>query len=234
MKYLSKFPYAKPAGISFLLHSALIVCLAMLGPPYLVDKTAEITAIEVFIDPAVMIDKEDEIPPAPADFSPSASTERLAPNLTQITARTESFSPALPGEISDTSVAKVVSSGTEVVEQMVSVGSNREKSNVGEGASNNHGGGGRTSPNYLYGPKPDYPQAARKARWEGAVAVRVRIDVDGSVTMASVKEGSGYDILDEAAVQAVKKWRFSPATKGGVPVASSHDVRVRFRLDEIE
>jgi protein TonB len=40
--------------------------------------------------------------------------------------------------------------------------------------------------------------------------------------------------LDEAALLAVKKWHFSPAKKGGQPIASFHDVRVRFRLEDAQ
>jgi protein TonB len=64
------------------------------------------------------------------------------------------------------------------------------------------------------------------------VTVRVLVNTDGSAVSVTVRETSGHEDFDNAAAQAVKKWRFSPARRGGAPVASFHDVRVRFRLDE--
>jgi protein TonB len=64
------------------------------------------------------------------------------------------------------------------------------------------------------------------------VTVRVLVGTDGAPASVTVRATSGHEDFDSAAVQAVKKWRFSPARRGGTPVASFHDVRIRFRLDE--
>jgi protein TonB len=154
--------------------------------------------------------------------------------LTPDTTRTKSVAQAVAAVASSASVTATASAETVAVEQTVAVSGNGGKFNAGAGGGNNHYGGDRTSPAYLYGSRPAYPQAARKAGWEGAVVVRALIDTAGTVASVSVKEGSGYDILDEAAVQAVKKWRYTPAKEGGVPVTSLHDIRVRFRLDEAD
>jgi protein TonB len=64
------------------------------------------------------------------------------------------------------------------------------------------------------------------------VTVRVLVGADGNPAWVTVRQTSGHGDFDSAAVQAVKKWRFSPARRGKEPVASFHDVRIRFRLDE--
>ena len=64
--------------------------------------------------------------------------------------------------------------------------------------------------------------------------VRVLVDTDGSAATVTVRESSGYDLLDDSAVTAVKKWRFSPAKEGGTAIASFYDVRVRFRLEDAQ
>jgi protein TonB len=92
----------------------------------------------------------------------------------------------------------------------------------------NDGGGARL----LDGARPKYPAAARKAGWEGTVLARVLVDTKGKAALVSVRQSSGYSVLDEAVRKTVKKWRFVPATQGGVPVSSFHDVKVRFRLDQ--
>ncbi|MBP2625861.1 MAG: hypothetical protein H6Q68_572 [Firmicutes bacterium] len=238
MNFLIDSPYTKTTGISLFLHGALLGILFMLGPLSPIDAPPEITAVEVDIIPASVIDigdmataLTDPAPSAPAeklvpqkaDPSPSAPAEKSVPQkAVQPTPSIESLPSAMQGETNGISVGNPVSSGTGTVKTAVVSGNN------GSGA--NDSGGGESSANCLYGPKPTYPQAARKAGWEGAVVLRTLISTDGSVVSVSVREGSGYDELDEAAVQGVKKWRFSPAKKAGIPIASFHDVRVRFRL----
>ncbi len=64
------------------------------------------------------------------------------------------------------------------------------------------------------------------------MTVRVLVGADGNAASVTVRLTSGHEDFDNAAVFAVKKWRFSPARRGKEPVASFHDVRIRFRLDE--
>lgn len=79
--------------------------------------------------------------------------------------------------------------------------------------------------------KPEYPLEARQEKWEGDVVCEVLISKRGKVLEASVVKSSGHDVLDAAALKAVRVARFAPAAKRGSPI----DVRVRlvvdFRLD---
>ncbi|ASJ23956.1 TonB_C domain containing protein [Laribacter hongkongensis] len=47
-----------------------------------------------------------------------------------------------------------------------------------------------------------------------------------------IDTSSGFARLDQAAVTAVRQWRFAPARHGDVPVAAWARVPIRFRLDE--
>jgi len=47
-----------------------------------------------------------------------------------------------------------------------------------------------------------------------------------------VRATSGREVLDDAAVKAVRRWRFSPARRAGDPIARRTELAVRFRLDE--
>jgi TonB family protein len=76
---------------------------------------------------------------------------------------------------------------------------------------------------------PTYPQQARALRDEGASLLWVIIGADGLVKDARVVRGAGHG-LDERAVEAVRHWKFSPATKNGVPVAVQLNVEVNFKL----
>jgi len=58
---------------------------------------------------------------------------------------------------------------------------------------------------------PEYPEIARQLHLEGKVKVQVIISADGYVT--NTKVIGGHPVLAQAAVDAVKKWRFEPAPK---------------------
>ncbi|MEQ1635731.1 MAG: energy transducer TonB [Methylococcales bacterium] len=84
--------------------------------------------------------------------------------------------------------------------------------------------------NYGYNPKPVYPSIARREHWEGKVTLRVQVGADGSSDTVGVHHSSGHEELDDAAVEAVKKWRFIPAKRGETPVSSSVLVPIIFNL----
>ncbi len=106
------------------------------------------------------------------------------------------------------------------------------QSGAGETAAVGDGGTGGNAAKMLRGAAPRYPALARQAGWEGTVMVRVLVDRRGVAATVTIRESSGYQLLDDAVLQAVKKWRFAPATQNGNPIASFHDVRVRFRLTD--
>jgi vitamin B12 transporter len=74
-----------------------------------------------------------------------------------------------------------------------------------------------------------YTPAALAARIEGAVVLRLTVGSDGAVTEAEVVERLGYG-LDEAAQQAASRFRFSPATRDGRPIAARIRYEYRFEL----
>jgi protein TonB len=77
---------------------------------------------------------------------------------------------------------------------------------------------------------PIYPETARRAGWEGRVTVRVEVSADGLPISVALQKSSGYGVLDQAALRAVKGWRFQPRTIGGVTMAGTVDVPVNFTL----
>lgn len=78
--------------------------------------------------------------------------------------------------------------------------------------------------------KPPYPEIARQRGQEGKVILLARIDRTGHLTGIDVIRSSGYLILDEAAVKAVRKWRFKPATRAGMAIEGTVAIPVDFRL----
>ena len=80
--------------------------------------------------------------------------------------------------------------------------------------------------------RPDYPQEARKAGWEGTVVLRITIGTGGDVENVTIQESSGFPELDESAAQSVKTWQFDPAKLGDDPISSAVDLPVTFDIEE--
>jgi periplasmic protein TonB len=83
---------------------------------------------------------------------------------------------------------------------------------------------------YLQNPAPRYPPLARRMRQEGKVVLRVLVDSGGGASQIEVRNSSGSDVLDEAALEAVKRWRFVPARRGDQAVAAWVLVPITFTL----
>ncbi len=79
-------------------------------------------------------------------------------------------------------------------------------------------------------PRPWYPRMARRRGMEGRVTLEVTVSPDGRVTAIRVQHSSGFRLLDDAALETVKTWRFLPARRGGSPVSGTVVVPIRFRL----
>jgi protein TonB len=77
-------------------------------------------------------------------------------------------------------------------------------------------------------PQPGYPPIAKAARASGAVVVQITVDESGRVVSASAV--SGHPLLQQAAVNAVRNWRFSPTMLSGQPVKVTGTVTVNFTL----
>lgn len=83
-------------------------------------------------------------------------------------------------------------------------------------------------PKRLRGLEPVYPKTARAAGVEGDVILQVTVNVMGDVE--EVKVLHGHPLLNEAAIEAVKHWKYAPAVKDGQPVMAFLTVKANFRL----
>jgi protein TonB len=86
-------------------------------------------------------------------------------------------------------------------------------------------------PKFREPPEPAaYPPKALALNQQGEVLVRVRIDREGNPESVELARGSGFPMLDEAALAAVRRWRFVPAQVGGIAVVATVQVPVIFHL----
>jgi protein TonB len=143
-------------------------------------------------------------------------------------------------QISDSVVAQNVAVSTNINGSATNHGG----SNQGIAAPKQPGGGsglksggieksGVQPPKILQRIDPVYPEQARRQGWEGRVVVRLEVLPSGVVGSVSVERSSGYPLLDETAVQAVREWRFVPAkdTASGSPIPCTTTVPLVFRLN---
>ena len=83
-------------------------------------------------------------------------------------------------------------------------------------------------------PLPRYPTVARRRGIEGTVTLEVRVNGAGLPEQVVLARSSGSALLDEAALEAVRRWRFRPARRAGEPVHGVVTVPITFRLLEPE
>lgn len=88
----------------------------------------------------------------------------------------------------------------------------------------------RFDADYLQNPKPLYPHASRRLGEEGKVMLRVFVSADGEAKRVEIKHSSGFQRLDQAAEEAVARWRFMPARRGEQAVAAWVLVPIEFSL----
>ncbi|MBB1075871.1 energy transducer TonB [Rhodoferax sp. 4810] len=84
---------------------------------------------------------------------------------------------------------------------------------------------------YLSNPAPIYPTSARQQGVEGTVQLRVLVNASGQASVVQVARSAGANALDQAAVQAVRRWRFQPARRNGAAISAWVQVPIRFKLN---
>lgn len=105
----------------------------------------------------------------------------------------------------------------------------------GPGSGGNMGGGayriggGVSPPSVIFKVEPEYSEEARKAKFQGTVVLFVIVDEHGNPKDLRVIRPLGLG-LDQKAIEAVEKWKFSPGKKDGKPVPVQATIEVNFRL----
>lgn len=88
----------------------------------------------------------------------------------------------------------------------------------------------RFDADYLKNPNPAYPPVSRRLREQGMVVLKVRVTTEGESEAVLVYRSSGSSRLDDAALAAVRRWRFVPAKRGTEAVESWVLVPIEFEL----
>jgi protein TonB len=110
-------------------------------------------------------------------------------------------------------------------------GASEGHANISQGNS----GGSVTPPGfggaaYLNNPKPEYPVQAKRMGIEGKVLLNVLVSREGRTLKLEIAKSSGSDLLDNAAAEAVRKWKFMPAHRGNTVLEQWVMVPLTFRI----
>ena len=164
----------------------------------------------------VMADVVSDIPnPAPLTHAKQAPTATTTPTPTRSVTKTDT--PALTPNSSNTQEAPASTAAAPAT------------------ASGKTGSPSLVEPSadadYLKNPPPGYPRISRRNGEQGTVIVRVFISTQGTPEKAEVRTSSGFARLDQAALEAVQRWRFVPGRRNGTPEAMWFNIPVRFILE---
>jgi periplasmic protein TonB len=162
---------------------------------------------------------EPEMPPVP-EPSPTATPE---PVVTQETDQWTEPAP-VPTPVAKPPRRKAVASGTPA-------NSTRREKPTAPNPATAASGAKSARADYLRNPPPVYPAEAKRNRQQGVALFRVVVSAAGQAESVKLIKSSGHRLLDSSALDAVRKWKFHPATIGGVKVSSTVNVPVRFRLN---
>ena len=88
----------------------------------------------------------------------------------------------------------------------------------------------KASPLYRQNKQPEYPSLARRRGWQGRVIVAVEVLKNGAVGNVRIQKSSGYQILDESALETISNWLFQPGKRKGQPATMEIVVPIRFTL----
>ena len=84
---------------------------------------------------------------------------------------------------------------------------------------------------YLQNPKPPYPPLSKRMGEQGKVVLRVFIEIDGKAQKAEIKQSSGFERLDQAALKTALLWRYLPGKRAGIAEAMWFNVPINFVLE---
>jgi protein TonB len=87
----------------------------------------------------------------------------------------------------------------------------------------------RLDPAYLHNPAPNYPALSKRNRESGTVLLLVNVDPEGNALAVTLHKSSGYERLDQAAIQAVTRWRFVPGMRGQTAISATVIVPISFK-----
>lgn len=232
--------------LSLVLHAAVITTLITFTPekpdelarPLMVGVTTQYKdpgkGKGSSLEPAAMREPEPE---KKTEKAPEKKTVKKVAKKNPVTKseKKEIISRDNVPASTETSVASSITSADTAETDNVSSEGKAGESGIGDsGTGLDTKGAGRGAeigyPDYGVNPKPNYPKIAKRHGYEGLVVLNVFVLESGNVGKIEIRKSSGYGVLDNSALDAVRKWIFIPGKKNGSAISSWVVVPIRFDL----
>lgn len=212
------------AFIAILFHAMLFT----LNPAWLTEKK-----IYKKMPPAITVTMSYKKPPVPQKLPPQKTVTKV--NKKQVLRPREEKKITAPVKVEEKSIetppqveeSSIVPEDVNYTESAVDEAVYTQPLGIEEAVSEVIT---EAEPLYKINPEPPYPKMARKRGYQGTVLLSVLVNKEGRVDNLWLFESSGYNILDNAALEAVKEWLFEPGKQGDTAVDMWVEVPVRFEI----
>jgi protein TonB len=217
--YGARRPRSTTLAAIILLHAGVLTALIRLDV---------VPVRKASVAPLVVTLMPDRIAPPPASAPPPAAPEQKVEPVAPTPAPAVAPVPVIvPPVAAPVQIATVAVAAPQATATSAPVAAPAPAATAGPAAP-------VTAPDAfadsLDNPAPRYPVESRRRREEGVVRLRVVVTADGRVREVTVARSSGFDRLDEAALNTVRKWRFRPGMQAGTPVEAIGFLSIPFKL----
>lgn len=203
------------AGLAVLLHGGALALLLQHRSPAPVTPAAPVFSVSLLA------------PPAPEN---RPATARQASQPQPVRHQTPRPTPKVPVKSDKPApqplpVAPSASSAPSHSEAVAPAGA-KEPAHSAEPVTE-----ARFDAGYLQNPAPTYPPLSKRMGEQGKVLLRAHVLPNGTADGVEIKRSSGSPRLDNAALEAVRKWRFVPAKQGGQAIGAWVQIPINFSLE---
>ncbi len=207
-------------GVTVAVHLVLAAGLFQLGAQYIKQDKPRIIAMD--LNPAAP-------PPAPAEPPPPSPPQQVAAVVPPIVLpRPAPIEVAVEQDIEPLPVQVPVSAAPRPVEAPPAP----NPPAAAAAAPPRLVDAGNLGTQMVSGRPPRYPVESRRKHEQGTVVLSITLGLDGRVANIAVSRSSGFARLDDAAMDAVRRWRWSPTLRDGQPVMVRGAVEIPFQLQE--
>ena len=220
---------------------SLVIHLAVISSFLLFQKSSEEAETFMLVTEIIQIKEPDKLKDGKTDnhntkvvkkTSVVQSSKVIAPDIQAVLKPKTSLVTFKPGKVEFEQKTVDVKQASVEEKPKKSSDSLNKKSNDNRMSQNKNLSKALYKIGSINNPHPPYPLIARKKGFEGKLILEVLVNEDGSVKSTSIRESSGYEILDTVSKETVEKWTFIPAKKMGRAVKDNIQVPIKFVLTD--
>ena len=220
---------------------SLVIHLAVISSFLLFQKSSEEAETSMLVTEVIQIKEPDKLKDVKTDnhktkvvkkTSIVQSSKVKAPDIQAVLKPKTSPVTSKPGKVEFEQKTVDVKQASVEEKPKKSSDSLNKKSNDNRMSQNKNLSKALYKIGSINNPHPPYPLIARKKGFEGKLILEVLVNEDGSVKSTSIRESSGYEILDNVSKKTVEKWIFIPAKKMGQAVKDNIQVPIKFVLTD--